>query len=237
MKLYFAGNFAGVSDVENLKQRIQYKLYSYHNEQKPALNWGSNNLILDSGAFSAFTLGKVINHDEYLSFLNDFKPEHAIQLDVIGDDNGTWKNWLYAEKKYPTLPVIHYMSEAKHIKRILESDAPYICLGGLVPYSKQKKKLFDWLDYVYSFKKIRDKKVHCLGIMSEDTLSKYPFYSADSSSALNIVRYPAKDLRLKFLQKTKKDDRWLLLDYTIKEQLDLEKKVTALWTARGFYWE
>ncbi len=187
MRLFFAGLAAGHTTEELKELGITNKLYSYHNEQNLSKEWGTDGLMLDSGAFTAWTKGISINMEELISFIEKIRPEFAIQLDVIGDEEATWKNYKKMMKKVNVLPVIHYMASEKHIKRVFEHD--YVCLGGLVPYAKKKKELKAWLDYIYSFKKAHEKRIHCLGITTQNILQKYPFYSADSTAWISATRH------------------------------------------------
>lgn len=55
-------------------------------------------LIVDSGAFTALSSGKPIEHDEYLAWLLEHGRElgirFAFSLDVIGDPEASWANYL-----------------------------------------------------------------------------------------------------------------------------------------------
>ena len=233
MKLYFAGAYGMQPDV--LKEiGIKYKLYSFCNELSLAKKWGSSNLLLDSGAFSAYTQGTTVDIDKLIDFIRTFKPENSIQLDVLGNDETTWINYQYMSKYVKVLPVIHYKASLEHIERVFASS-DYICLGGLVPHSTKIKVLTSWLDYIFSFKEARTKRLHCLGISNKTILMRYPFYSVDSTSALSIFRYPSDELREKLKQKTytNKD----LLKYAVAKQLELEAFITKLWTSRGITWK
>ena len=233
MRLYFAGNgYGSVPDkekefLENLGAK--YKLYSYHNEPKKAMMWGSEGMMLDSGAFSAWSRGVEIDIDEFIEFVQLVEPERTIQLDVIGDEGASWKNWKYLDDHIDTMPVIHYNASTEQIKRVCDV-ADYICFGALVPFARRKKELCKWLDYLFTFKEIREKRIHCLGIMTPEILMRYPFYSADSTSALRLVRFPTDNILLKYRQK--RNDRNELLTYGVQEQLKLQKFVTELWKIR-----
>lgn len=237
MKLYFAGYF-GI-ELSELKNLVKYKLYSFATEKKEAVRFGSQGLLLDSGAFTEFTTGKPINIYDLIKFIEDFKPENAIQLDKIGDEDASWERFKIMDTRVKVLPVIHYNASVRHIKRVLNLENDYICLGGLVPFSKSynRHKLIKWCDYLYSnFPQIRIKRVHCLGIMNKEVLSRYPFYSADSSSATSIFRYPGRTKTKQVEQKIYKKDRLRLITPEIKKQLQLEKYLTKLWESRGVKW-
>ena len=235
MKLYFAGSFSGVKAPRLKELGVQNKLFSYANEKNSAIEWGSNGLMLDSGAFSVFTKGIEVNIDSLIAFIKEHKPEAAIQLDVIGDDEKTWSNYRYMREHVPNvLPVIHYKASDEHIKRVVEAT-DYILLGGLVPLTRQKPKLFAWLDYLYANYGLRHKKIHLLGITTKTVLERYPAYSCDSSSALSINRYPASDPLIRMKQKT--EHYTDLYKYGIDEMMNLETYITKLWEKRGIIWQ
>lgn len=229
MKLYFAGQMGFRPDVLK-KLGITKKLYSFHNEKKEAIKWGSKNLMLDSGAYSAFTQGIKINMKELNQYIQKLKPEYAIQLDVIGEEEATWKNYVKQKTEVDVMPVIHYMASPKHIKRVLKEG--YVCFGGTVGCSPATK--MQWLDYLFSYPEARNVKIHGLGVMSKIMLCRYPFYSTDSTTALKVFRYPESIKLDRFRQKTKTREE--LLTHTIKQQLDLETYVTKLWKKRGIKW-
>ncbi len=232
MRLYFAGG--GLEPEQFRAWGVKYKLYSYVNEKKSAQSWGEN-LMLDSGAFSVFTKGVSVDIDQLITFIKQYSPEQAIQLDVIGNEEQTWDNFLYMKRFTDVLPVISYGASRKHIERVLNSTSEYICLGGLVPYAKDKKTLMNWLNYIYSFPQVKSKKVHCLGITTKTILETYPFYSCDSSSWLCSRRYPASTPVMRFRQKTMHYSK--ISKFDIVEQLKLEKYITDLWEVRGIVWK
>lgn len=243
MKLFFAGCLDNTEkQIEKQQEYIINRLYSFATEKKPAIKW-KRNLILDSGAFTEFTAGRKINIDELISFIKEHKPQNAIQLDKIGDEEETWNRFKYMEKQVKVLPVIHHKASKKHIERVLAlNEADYISLGGLVPLARNKKELISWVDYLYSaYPLIRTKRVHCLGIMQKDILERYPFYSADSTSWLSIVRFPKKKRTLERIhqlkEKSKQISRVDAALPAIRKQLDLEKYITNLWEKRGITWE
>lgn len=235
MRFYFAGSFSGVSEEKLKELGVKNKLYSFVNEPKSAVKWGSEGLLLDSGAFTEFTTGKPVNIDLLIGFIKKYQPEYAIQLDVIGDDDATWRNYQYMVDQglHNILPVIHYKASEAHIKRVLEAS-DYVLLGGLVPLTRAPEKLRKWLDYLYANFGLKDKKVHALGVTTRWCLQRYPFYSVDSSSALSITRYPSSDKTNIMHQKTKHYTE--LYKIGIDPILQLEKDVTKLWESRGIKW-
>lgn len=234
MKLYFAGKGLKINELK--KTNVHNKLYSYVNDKKESMEWGPG-LMLDSGAFSVLTQGVEVNIDELIEFIKKYKPDQAIQLDVIGDEEKTWENYLYMARELPNiLPVIHYMASHKHISRVLES-ADYILLGGLVPLNRKQK--LQWLDYLYSKYKLQNKKIHLLGVTSREILERYPAYSCDSSSWLRPRAFGTSTRNedpkiVSFLAKINGglDE----LSKEINHFLELEKYITKLWERRGIKW-
>jgi len=145
------------------------------------------NIMIDSGAFSAYTLGVVINIDEYIKYLEYLDslgfPFYAIQLDVIGNGQKTYENMLYMMEKCnlkngTILPVIQRTSSLEIIEKMIALPYDYFCLGNVIN---------DYEFIKYMIKKYPHKKFHGLGFvkLNKQTL---PF-SADSSSFCGLQRF------------------------------------------------
>ena len=162
--------------------------------------------FLDSGAYSAWSRGSVIDLDEYVAFIRA-NIEHIDVypcLDVIPgklneiasgkerDDaaEATWQNFLYmrAEGLDP-IPVYHYGEHERHLERMLAYGCDYIGIGGLVGVSGPLRML--WLDRL--FKRITDAKgmpivkTHGFGMTSVPLIFRYPWYSVDSTTWIKIT--------------------------------------------------
>ena len=85
--------------------------YAYKNEEpayKPVLQQQGirPRVIIDSGAFTAFTLGKAVDTKEYAEWAKDFDSRwrhrmdslHFMNLDVIGDQDASWINQSILER-------------------------------------------------------------------------------------------------------------------------------------------
>lgn len=199
MKIYLAGNtsrrltdYAGKDNGFKTHKR----LYSYWDLEiekasntvehfDSSLQHGS--IFIDSGAYSAFTRGKSIDLEKYCNWLRAYvkRVDCYSALDVIGDHVQTRKN-TEAMKKVGLRPIVpfHFNSPISELVSILK-DESYVALGGLVPLSSQKQTLVGWLDKCWAvIRKHWPKKIHCFGITSPMILTRYPFFSADSASAL-----------------------------------------------------
>lgn len=163
--------------------------------------------FLDSGAYSAWTKGSVIDLDEYCIFIKANIDHIDVYpcLDVIPGKPGvgnateaerdaaadqTWANYLYmvAEGLDP-IPVYHYGEHGRHLERMLAYGCQYIGIGGLVGVPGPLRLL--WLDRL--FKRITDSrgmpivKTHGFGMTSVPLIFRYPWYSVDSTTWIKIT--------------------------------------------------
>lgn len=191
MKLYLAGlaNFGGgrFESIASYLKEARY-LESYH--YKKAAQYCIDNRLpffLDSGAFSAASLGIKIDLDAYCRFIEKNSPqiEVAAVLDVIGDPDGTWANMRLMESRgLKPLPVFHFGSDLTYLDYCLAY--PRFALGGLVGFAKQRAQLFEWLDRCWericdSSGKPRS-KIHGFGMTGFEVMQRYPWDSVDSTS-------------------------------------------------------
>lgn len=214
-------------------------------------------VIIDSGAFTAFTTGKVIKPQDYGKWALGFKDRwedkmsflRFMNLDVIGDQDASWINQLILEKMgINPIPIVTYGADLKHLHRAI-NNYDYIALGGLVPYSNQKQKLQVWLDKCFKLIVAKFKhtgvmpKVHLLGITTDWVLKRYPCYSSDSSSWVTCLRFGSgKAAGIKQLPRYKESNAALAatihtLRSEIKKYQKMEAEATSLWAKRGVCFE
>jgi hypothetical protein len=253
MKIYLAGLS---TQPELARYGGRYlESYLYFRKQKKSISelirgWGVKDFILDSGAFTAYTQGEVIDIREYGETIlaNKEVITQSANLDVIGNPEETYKNWLLlTDMGCNTLPVIHYGANKKWFDVYLgEHKVKYLALGGLVPYVKKKTKIKKWLDYCYSIlKNYPEVKVHLFGVTTNWILQRYPIYSCDSTGWL----YAGKRGRIVVFEKGN------IIPHTITEVLSrtngykenntksalaymkYEKHLTKLWEKRGVKWK
>lgn len=167
--------------------------YAYHAKTDLSLirsALGPNQkLMIDSGAFTAYTLGKPIQLTEYAEFLNRWRGvyDYAITLDVIGNPKETANNLRFLEKKQlSVLPVYTATAHLRELKA-LAKDYDYLAFGGVVGVPKHLR--------VPATKRVVEEaqnsgaKVHTLGQASIDMFKKTGAYSGDSSSASQMPKY------------------------------------------------
>lgn len=150
-------------------------------------------IFLDSGAYSARSLGVPVNLDEYIAFIKEYHEYIEVypNLDVIGDAEATWENQKIMEAAglHP-IPCYHYGEDFKYLERYVQY--PYMALGGMVGASKPT--IFAWLDVCWKIicdtpERLPKCKVHGFGMTSVDFILRYPWWSIDSTSWLAKGRF------------------------------------------------
>lgn len=148
-------------------------------------------LFLDSGAFSAWTLGVEIDIGAYCEFIKEYMEffEVYANLDVIGDAEGTYKNQKAMEKRgLLPLPVYHTRKEdPEWLGRYVKEGYEYVALGGMSGETVAKRdfqKILDelWLDWLTDKDGFPIVRVHGFGLTAIDLVLRYPWYSVDSSA-------------------------------------------------------
>lgn len=141
--------------------------------------------LLDSGAFTAWKLGKKITVDDYCNFIKDlpFKPWRYFNLDVIGDAQGSYRNYKkMLDKGFNPVPIFTRGEDIKMIDRYYETS-DVLGIGGLVGTKGNK-------GFVKGIMKIiGDRKVHWLGFTNKNFVAHYKPYMCDSSSWESGARY------------------------------------------------
>lgn len=170
-------------------------LESYHYVNKQAkvdlLRQDRQRVFMDSGAFSAFTLGSTIDIQEYCEYIhrNGDIIEVASVLDGIGDPLKTYENQCIMERTgVRPLPCFHFGEDERYLEHYIQ-NYEYITLGGMVPNTTEQNKM--WLDRIWSKYLCNEKgkpklRVHGFGMTSVSLMKRYPWYSVDSSSWVQI---------------------------------------------------
>ena len=216
------------------------------------------NIIIDSGAFSAWNSGHEVDRNELLVFYKAIRkafPEaHFINLDVIPGAKGrkptkkeadeacrlSWENFLwFKEHGVTTLPVFHEDDNWDYLNMMMK-ETDYIAISPANDSSVKRRMM--WLDKVYSILKA-DYKTHGLAATSKRLLERYPFYSVDSINwkAATIYGRSALEKRIPTqitsAMARHKEGKEFVLEREINHQKDLEKHITKLWASRGVKWE
>ena len=157
-------------------------------------------VFLDSGAFSAFTLGVDIDLPTYCEYIKRnidlWRVEDGVVmasvLDGIGDPLKTWQNQMAMEQLgAKPLPCFHAGEDERYLEYYVQ-NYEYITLGGMVGSST--KQLCIWLDRMWE-RYLTDGsgrprlKVHGFGITAVPIMERYPWYSVDSSSWIQSAAF------------------------------------------------
>lgn len=159
-------------------------------------------IFLDSGAFSAYTLGVELSVEQYCSYINRNRDIIRIEdgsvmasvLDGIGDPLQTYRNQIEMEMRgCKPLPCFHAGEDERYLEYYVQ-NYEYITLGGMVGSST--KQLCIWLDRMWDRYLVdgsgRAKiKVHGFGITAIPIMERYPWYSCDSSSWIQSAAFGA----------------------------------------------
>jgi len=177
MKYYMAQIASFLQDATKLFSYVHdHALLCYYDEKQyvDLMCKLYPHILVDSGAFSVYTMGAKINLQEYCDFCKkiDGKVDGYVNLDAIRNPEETIVNQKFMEKQgLDPMPVFHCGEELNFLDDYCNSYE-YVGLGG-----KPTDRLLEVV-----FNKYPDKKFHGFGITSPLMLRKYPFYSVDSTS-------------------------------------------------------
>lgn len=169
--------------------------------------WEPENLIIDSGAFSVWTLGEYIDIDKYIRYCKDIftlltknKSLHFVNLDVLPGKFGIrptkeeawesakqgWANMEYMENEgLKVIPVFHQHEDFEWLEKMMK-HTNYVGISPANDVSQQSKN--NWLRKVFNI--TQDKvKTHGFAVTALKTILEFPFYSVDSSSWVTGARY------------------------------------------------
>ena len=266
MKLFLAGSEPANFRLEFKKANIKRILFSFFYINKTVENFNLiqsqfSHIFIDSGGFSARTKGKEINVEEYANYLKMVEANKKPGIDLVyanldlADTEGTLRNQKYLEGQGLTpIPVYHaselFDGDTKTFFDYIEKY-DYIAIGGVVSCGYSHEQITHYLNFI--FKHTKNKvKVHGFGITNKKIIRQYPFYSVDSTSWQQGMRYGGTvDIRGKSVSlKSKKQmlDGNVPISFMSNHFLKrvgfelnfwktLEKNITELWKAKGVEWK
>lgn len=188
--------------MEDVKQHNILESWHYVNKQKYVDNMRENGakVFLDSGAFSAWTLGATLSIPDYCDYIKRNQDIIRVEdgalmasvLDGIGDAQKTFENQMEMERNgVRPLPCFHYGEDERYLEWYV-SRYSYITIGGMVGKTPQQLEL--WLDRIWD-RYLTDAsgnpriKVHGFGLTSIPLMERYPWYSCDSSSWIQATSF------------------------------------------------
>jgi len=163
-----------------------------------------HHLIVDSWAFTAWTLWKVLDIDEYwkkcVKIWKEFGHRtniYFVSLDVI--PSKPWRrptksdieesaqkslnNYLYLEKHYKVkwMPVFHQHEDFKRLQKYIDHWVDYLWISPA--NDLRPKERLKWLQYTYHKYLIKTKvKTHWFWVSTILLVKNIPFYTYDSMS-------------------------------------------------------
>lgn len=208
MKIYFAAAEVG-NHYSVLKQahaaafgclpRILMSYYGLRKREKDLDVFVSDDILLDSGAFSAWTRNARIDIEEYVEFIKRHGRRFTIyaNLDVIGDFAASMRNQRRMEALgVSPVPVFHMSAPQESYASLdaLCAEYDYIALGGLAGKNFSAPQKIAHLDKCWQligahFRRGHQVKVHGFGVTQMAFLERYPFYSVDSTTWINGEKY------------------------------------------------
>lgn len=190
-------------------------------------------VILDSGAYTAWGAGETIDLQEFAEWAKeqiatDPRVTEVFTLDVIG---GTWQESLRNtealwKQGIEAIPVFH-VGEPTSVLKALARDYPKISLGGAVGYARK----VEWASLC--FREVWPKKIHGLGF-GHTMATKLPWHSLDSSSwSIMPLRFgkwacmPHKATTIP-IKRPRRVNRWSEVEYFLRE----EENARMFWRGR-----
>lgn len=177
------------------REEVKWLLESYHYFNKPdqidKLRQSGERVFLDSGAFSAWSQGVDIDLPGYCRFIQQYEDCFTVAsvLDVIGSAEGTWENQQRMERLgTKPIPCYHYGEDPRWCE-YYAANYDYMALGGFGVATRRDMK--EWLDEIWE-KYLTDgsgrakTKVHGFAVTALPLMERYPWWSVDSSSWVQI---------------------------------------------------
>jgi len=177
--------------VEEVTDALDSYHYINNERMTKRIRSTGRKIFLDSGAFSSFTQGVKVDINRYCRFIHKHGDlfEQVSVLDAIGDPKQTYFNQMEMERQgIVPIPCYHY-GESPDVLAHYIDHYPYISIGGMVPISTPQLKV--WLDRLWDMHLVNPDgtpkaKIHGFGMTSVPLMSRYPWYSVDSSSWVQL---------------------------------------------------
>lgn len=209
--LYFAGAKNKIADdylLQHNANRLQSQLLDRNNiNDWCSLKSDVSKLFIDSGAYTAYTKGIIIDVDAYIDYLNSITDKCTVfaQLDTIPGRFGkpktkeeklnaprlSWENYLYMRSKlkepYKLIPIFHQGESYEWLWNMLEyvdadgQHIPYIGISPAIDVPGLEEFLINSFDIIAKSSNPKV-KTHAFGMTQLKILEMYPYTSADSTS-------------------------------------------------------
>ena len=213
MELYFAGGSTQrVEDfMWNKKCSRLFSQFREKNNIKKYIERGGNNIFLDSGAFSAYNSGSIIDIDSLCDYANSITQhcKFIACLDVIGDAEKSFENFVYMRHKLiepnKLIPAFHINEPIEYLYKYLEYEDEFgkldkLALGGIAKQSQPNRKRF--LDMCEPIcERYPNVWIHLFGVTNLSLINNYQFIdSVDSTKYIMDSAYGGITIPPKFIQ-------------------------------------
>jgi len=121
--------------------------------------------------------------------------DHYVNMDIINNAEATWRNQKWMEKQgLSPVPVWHFGTDEEWLQRYIDEGYDYIAMGGLIP--NHVCTLVPALDRIWRSRLTDSEgsprvKVHGFALTSHILITRYPWYSVDSSAWMKVCGYGA----------------------------------------------
>jgi len=136
-------------------------------------------VMLDSGAYSAYQLGKTIDLEAFVEAAKAPGWDEVVSLDVIGDAEASVRNAeRIAKLGLPdAMPVFHIGDPWEHLDHYC---AGWKKVGLSCRFGEPVKTSIQWLEKCFA--RAYPHRFHSFGYIAVNALIRFPFHSADASS-------------------------------------------------------
>lgn len=145
-------------------------------------------ILLDSGAFTAWQQGENITLDQYCSFLDHmpFRPWRYFTLDVVGDWEATRANYeAMRARGFSPVPIFTRGTPIEELHDYAKTS-DLVGLGGLAS-SREGAARYGYLKHIIP--QAPGVNMHLLGVTSHEWVKHFRPYSCDSTSWVSGQKY------------------------------------------------
>ncbi len=193
--------------VKTLKQTHLDKMQSKSDKAAGLSEGYIGKMFLDSGAHAIYTREVIRKKhkegydfynsqtfwdyvDAYANFIKKYKTaiDWYVNVDAIFQPETSYKVLKYLENthKLNPMPVVHWGTDIKWLKKYMDDGYTYIGLGGL-GQEVTKKWYYNWADNIFRYicpkpTQLPIIRVHGFAMTAYDLLVRYPWRSVDSAS-------------------------------------------------------
>ena len=170
-----------------------YHFFRTHNiaklVERLTVNGLPPDIFVDSGAFSAASIGAEVSFDGYCEWIAKWREHFTVYstLDVIGNAGATQRNTEEMERQgFAPLPVVHFGTDLRRLD-VLAERYRYIALGGMV--GRGLPSTMKFVAACFARTNPACTVFHGFGMTSTRMLMNFPWYSVDSSSWSSAYRF------------------------------------------------